>query len=295
MSGEDPSEEPNGDGWPGPDPDKEIIEFMSGGDVALRVSEGPATSKGLPTDIFSELVKRAGKAIEEVGSMIKPPRLIGAYSGKSMVLVFGDAADRSEQPELLQDQVLRSGLSIARLVAADDDELFSVAYGVGRGAAAYAELIRLAETYDLTMEWKAGDESVQRIDPARAARQYQRLTRQPETRERELPIEGLLYRAIMERPGYGTAGIKLAKGSAVPPRHQGNNVIVRYESREIEQQILHELLGQMVAVTVRIVELDPESRSIVQPDLPHAVVERIEASYQPVTNELFEDDERSSA
>jgi hypothetical protein len=75
----------------------------------------------------------------------------------------------------------------------------------------------------------------------------------------------------MERPGYGTAGIKLAKKSHVPQRHHGNNVIVRYESRDIERKILHELLGQMIVAMVRIVEPDPESPSMVQPDLPHAV------------------------
>src|SRR5450759_779292 len=99
VSPEDPSKDPDDDGWPEPDAEKEIIQLMAGGDVALRVSNGPATSKGLPTDIFSELVKRAGSAIEEVGSMIRPPRLVGAYSGKSMVLVFADALDTAKQPE----------------------------------------------------------------------------------------------------------------------------------------------------------------------------------------------------
>jgi hypothetical protein len=189
--------------------------------------------------------------------------------------------------------VLRSGTDIGRLIASTDDELFSVAYGVGRGAAAYAELIRLVEANDITMEWKPRDQPMQRLDPQRAGRQYERLTRQPNVRERPLRIEGLLYRAIMERPGYGTAGIKLSKASPLPPRRKGNNVVVRYQSPAVEQRILHDLLGQMVVATVKIVELDPESRSIVKPELPHALVEQIEASHQPVTDELFDGDELS--
>jgi hypothetical protein len=295
VSAEGPSKDPDDDGWPEPDAEKEIIQLMAGGDVALRVSNGPATSKGLPTDIFSELVKRAGSAIEEVGSMIRPPRLVGAYSGKSMVLVFADALDTAKQPELLEDHVRRSGVDIARLMAADDDELFSVAYGVGRGAGAYAELIHLAGAHDLTMEWKAGDGPVRRIGPRRAARQYERLTRQPETRARPLPIEGLLYRAIMDRPGTGTAGIKPTPGSSIPPTGSESKVIVRYESPKIEQQVLHELLGRMVRATVRIVEIDPESPSIVKPDLPYPVIEQIQASERPVTGDLFADDEATQA
>jgi hypothetical protein len=306
VSTEEPPPEPDGEqpeesgdeGKPGslpkPDPDaKDTIWFMNDndqGDVAVRISDGEVQKRGTPTHLFSQVVDLAGEAIAQVGNLIVPPLVISARAGASMTVVFGEGAVDVERPQLLDRQVRRSAEDIGRLIVAENDALFSVALGVGKGAAAYADLARLVQTEGLTLDWKPRGQQVRRLDAARAAWQYEQLTRPPVTRTRPLRIEGLLYRAIMDRPGFGTAGLKLTRESPLPPKARGNSAVVRYETVDVEQRILHELLGQMIVATVSAEEIDPESTTILKPDLPHAVIEKIEASSRPVTLELFGED-----
>jgi hypothetical protein len=278
---------------PSPDPEAEdTIWFMNAGtgDVAVRISDGDVQKRGAPAHLFSQIVDLAGEAIAQVGNLIVPPLVVSARAGASMTVVFGEGVVDVDQPQLLDRQVQRSAEHIGRLIEADSDDLFSLAFSVGQGAAAYAELVHLVETAGLTLDWKSRGEKVRRLDVERATWQYAQLTKPPATHMRPLRIEGLLYRVIMDRPGSGTAGVKLTKESPMPPRARRNSAFVRYETVEVEQKILHELLGRMIVATVSAEEVDAESPTIVKPDLPHAVIEHIEATSRPVTMELFGDE-----
>lgn len=282
--------------WPTPSPKKDDIWFMDAddiGDVAARISNGAVQKRGVPAHLFSELIKRAGKAIHDVGNLSIPPLVIGAHAGASMTVVFGEAPSEPVVPQLLDNQVLRSAEVIGRLIEAKDDDLINAAYGVGQGAAAYAELVHLIESEGLTLDWKTRDQPPRRLDQETAERQYERLSQPPETRERSRRIEGYLYRAIIDRPGYGTAGVKLSEDFVVP--HRGRSPVLRYEGLDIERRILHELLGQMIVAKVLVVEVDPQSRSIGKPEIPSPLIQDIEASHKPVTLDLFGGDETTQA
>jgi len=288
--GSDQGESPK---WPEPDPDKDSVWFMAGnepGDVAVRISDGAVRKDGAPADLLSKLIDLAGDAIKDVGNLVVPPLVVSAHAGASMTVVFGETASEMPQGQLLDKQVQRSAEQIGELIGSEGDKLLSVAHGVGKGAEAYTKLLHFVQAEGIAVDWKTRPQPVQRLDQQRAASQYERLMQPPATRERALRIEGLLYRAIMDRPGSGTVGIRLAKESPVPPRHHGSTAVLRYESAEIEHLVLHELLGQMVVATVKVEEIDPTSTSIVRPELAHAIVEEIGPTSRPVTPELFDDE-----
>jgi hypothetical protein len=293
----EPAEAPVPAPQPWPDVDPGAIEtkhFMiagdvPGGQVAVTVSDGPVSQRGAPDDLLARVIQQVGNAINEVGNLIARPLVVRAEAFASMTVVFGEDTGEEAQTQIpYYPPVWRAGETIARLIQTPDEDVFGYARSVGAGAKAYADLAHLVESEGITLDWETRALPPQRLDRQRAARHYRELARPAELRERELEIDGLLYRVIYEGKGHGRAGIRLSKASAVPPRHRGRMVIVRYDQPEIEDAIIHNLIGQPVTATVSIAEATPGT-SIVPPDLPWPTVQRIVAGGHYDPEELFDE------
>ena len=84
--------------------------------------------------------------------------------------------------------------------------------------------------------------------------------------------------------------MRLSKQSPLPSRHRGRTVIAEYESPEIEEQVLHELLGKPVIADLRVVEyVAMTSALVVKP--PYPLIESIKAGRPYEELELFWDEE----
>ena len=294
-SGEGQAPAPN----PWPDKDPAAIEtksFMVGGDVpggrvAVTIRDGNVAKTGAPDDLFSRVVQAAGNALTDIGSLIKRPYVVRADAFASMTIVFGEPVEESSQLEIpTAPPVWVAAARIGEMIGLDEEQLFEFAVEIGTGAAAYVELTRLVESEGITLDWETRTLEPQRLDPERAARQFKRLTPEPQLRDRTIDVDGLLYRVIYDGKGEGRAGIRLSKASARPPQHRGRLLIVRYESEDIEDQIIHNLIGQSVTATIRITEWTPGT-SIVKPELPYPLIEKIVAGGHYDPDELFDEED----
>ena len=207
-----------------------------------------------------------------------------------MTIIFGEPVPDDEQVGLPYHAVWRSAETVARLINLDEDDIFDFAIDVGLGASAYAELARVVEAEGLVLDWEVRGLPSQQLTAERAARQYRRLAKPAEFRERSMTIDGLLYGVTYEGRGHGRARMRLSKGSAQPPRRQGRTVIVEYESKEIEDQIIHNLIGEPVTALVRVAEPAPRT-SVLPPEPPFAVVESIARGGNYNMQELFSADD----
>lgn len=290
------------DPWPKVDPEAiQDKQFMTAGDVpggqvAITARNGPVQKHGAPSGLFARLVEQVGDTIKQVGNLATPPLVIRAEALASMTIVFGEPMPEPEpdQARMPYHAVWRSSETIARLINLDEDAVFDFAMDVGAGASAYADLARLVESEGITLEWEVRGVQPQTLTTDLAARHYQRLAKPPDFRERSMMIEGLLYGVIYEGRGHGRARIRLSKGSPLPPRRHGRTVIVEYETKEIEDQIIHSLIGEPVLATVRVGEPTPRT-SVLPPEAPYAVVESIERGGNYNMQELFTADEDNEA
>lgn len=262
---------------------------VPGGDVAVTARDGTIEKSGAPSGLFSDLVKQIGQAIKDVGNLVNPPLVLHANAYASMTIVFGGLPEDEDQTKLPYHAVWRTSNKIGRLISLEGDELFTYALQVGAGAKSYVELTKLVQSEGIQLDWEVRGMSPQVLTVERAASQYQRLTAPAEIRERTMQVQGLLYRVIYEGQGSGRVGIRLAKGSPVPPRVK-RSAILRYQDAEIEDQVIHNLIGQPVRATLLISEYAPQA-SLSESDLPRPLIQSIEAIAHPV--ELFdaEDDD----
>jgi len=267
---------------------------MPGGQLAVTARDGEVQSNGAPSGLFSQLVSHIGDTIRQMGNLATPPLVVGAHAGKSITIVFGEPLPDDAQIGMPYHAVWRSAETVARLISLDEEQIFDFAIDIGLGATAYADLARVVESEGLTLDWEVKGIPTQRLTADLAARQYQRLSKPAELRERSMTIDGLLYGATYEGKGHGRARMRLSKGSAQPPRRQGRTVIVEYESQEIEDQIIHNLIGEPVIATIRVKEPAPRT-SVLRPEPPFAIVDSIERGGNYNMQELFsaEDDDAS--
>jgi hypothetical protein len=264
---------------------------VPGGLVAVTAGDGPIHSSGAPSDLFSRLTDRVGDAIQQVGNLWTRPLVVGAQARASITIIYGDPIDADDgQDAFSWYPTLQSGLRIASLIDSSGADLFAHALQLGTAAQAYVELTNLVRSEGLHLEWEMLGDRPRQLSHERASQQYEQLSKPPQERRHEMQIDGLLYRAIYDGPGEGRVGIRLSKHSSLPPRHRGRTVIAQYDSVEIEDQILHHLLGQTVFATVNVVEYKPFS-SVIQIQPPYPTIERIVPgrSYEP--SELIWDEE----
>jgi hypothetical protein len=282
-----------GQGWPELDPqalkDKQYMKAggVEGGQVAVTASDGPVGRRGIPSDLFAKLVEQVGHALQNVGNMVAQPLVLDASTTRSMTIVFGDTSIDGAQTELPYPATLNSGLRIAQLISLEGDELFARAVEIGPRMASYVELAKLVQSEGIALDWEVAARTV-RLESEKAADQYLRLSEPPEVRHRSLGIDGLLYRVIYEGPGRGRVGIKLSKHSPLPPRRRGHTVVVQYDDKEIEDLVLHQLIGQPVILGVQVAEYAPMTNVFGDPP-PHPMIESIKRGtrYEPL--ELLDD------
>src|SRR5437588_145601 len=75
---------------------------------------------------------------------------------------------------------------------------------IGAPVSYYTELAHTVQSEGVTLTWEVRDQEPRLLDPDRARRQYNRLSAPPQTRDRPLTVNGVLYRVITEstREGY---------------------------------------------------------------------------------------------
>lgn len=283
---EDPVDEPEGDEPPSTeeperpgrippaDPDVREIDkrFMvgDGGDEPpLRVTlrGGSVATRYAPVELVAQFGDRIGKLLRDLGGGFKP-MLYGVLPGSSMVLLFGDPIPEEPQEVLPIEFTLPHARRIADLIAQEDaEELYRLAVQIGRPALRYNDLTQLVESEGVTVEWAPRDTEPQLLTPARARRQHTRLSADPPTVEREILINGRLYRVIAEpREGrLGTVGIHPFNWSArLPGMPKQATIIAEYENADVEKQIKGGLIGDPVEATLRIQA--PAPGSSIDPD-----------------------------
>jgi hypothetical protein len=247
--------------WPKVDPSAlQTKKFMTahditGGQVAVTASDGEVLKEGTPSGLFSRLVEEVGGAIKRVGNMVHPPLVVGARAGASMTIVFGDPIPDEVQTEIRVYPTWQAAQRIAQMMELDDEQLLiESATRLGAGTAGYVELAELVQAEGISLKWEVLGFPLRTLNVTRAAWQYEQLTRPVEMRKREMMIEGLLYRVIYDGPTQGRAGIKLAPHSPKPLRRRGQVVIVSYDARDVEDLIIHQLIGKSVMATVEVEE-----------------------------------------
>jgi hypothetical protein len=254
------------------------VRFARAGDVrgGLVAVTGSFEGEGAPGDELASLVKQAWLAIKEAGYLAFSPRALAAVPVGSIAVVFGEPPQPPDQLPLRVSPLWEAGKRVADLIPLADDELFRAALKLGKGAQGYIGLVRLAQTAGITIEWEVRGTDARVLTPDRAGIQYENLTRPAELRTHEMPVRGLLYRAIFEERGKGKAAIHLAKSSAVPPQARGSFVVMHYNKSDVEDLVLHGLLGKFVKATLRIEE--PVPNTAIKPELPPAVLTAIEGT-----------------
>lgn len=272
-------------------PEFSVAGRVPGGEVAVTASNGRIERNGAPSGLFSRLTEQIGTAIQQVGNLFAPPLVVRAEAIQSMTIVFGDPLAAEAQAAFPFHPTRQGAMRIADLIALDDqDVLFGRALELGAGAQGYAELARLVQAEGLTLDWEPLGRPARRLTPERAAGHWQRLSEPPIQREREMHIDGLLYRVIYDGPGHGRVGIRLSRSSPVPPRHRGRTVVVQYDTPEIEALVLHELIGQPIIAGLRVIENAPFT-SVLQLAPPYPIIDHIHLGrpYDPM--DLFGDDD----
>lgn len=284
-----------------PKVDPEAIEtrhYMSAGgatgdsQLAVTASGGEVLDTGAPTGLFSHLVDVVGNAVQGVGHLLVPPVVSRAESTASITIFLTDPVDVAEQLEFPYYATARAGQEIGRLMRLNEQELFEAAVRLGSGAEAYVDLMNFVGSAGIDLEWESLGTDPVKITTIQAEHQFGVLAAPPTMRRREMTIEGLLYRVIYEGKGTGRVGIKLSKHSPLPPRRHGRTVIVRYERPEIEDQVIHHLIGQPVRAHILFEEPVPLT-SIVSVVGEHPEILQIQSgpSFEPMVLEDGDVDE----
>jgi hypothetical protein len=176
--------------------------------------------------------------------------LYGAEAGASMRLIFGDADPFYLQERLPIENTVTQGGRIATLMDLEGDALWAQAVHVGPPMRQYTELAQLVQSEGVTLAWSVREDEERIWTPDRARSQHARLTAPVKTRDRQLTVNGTLYRVITEstREGFrGSVGIHLHSWSPRPPRVKRRaHMLAYYENEEIENRIREGLVGNSV-------------------------------------------------
>ncbi len=224
---------------------------------ALQVTvEDEATAAGARAGVAGRLLESIDQLIEKLGSGV-PPVMAGAVAGKSITVLLDDPLPNA-QTAIPVEFTHSAAVKIRALMELEGDELFASAIKIGPSANRYVEFVHLVSTTGVSITWTPRDDKPVMLDPDRAARQHVLLSAEPQLREVEMTLIGVLYRVISDPTKIeGSIGIKLAKESPRPPWHKGSWIKVEFNRHELEATIKEGLIGESVEARVEIPEPVP--------------------------------------
>lgn len=264
--------------------------------LTVTVGEGDVASFYAPAHLTAGLTDRVHALMREVGGGLQL-MFYGALSAQSMTLFFGDPRPEEAQAALPIEATLANARRVAELIDLDGDELFAEAVRIGRPAQRYHELVQFIENQGITVVWQPRGERARELTAKRAAAQSDRLSKEPPISERELVVNGVLYRVITDRSDgrLGSVGIRLHDWSARPPARGGSKpkvILPSYARQEVEEAIKDGLIGEPVEATILIRQPIPGASL----DAEDVTLELIEIARGPTQEsrkgpQLFDDDE----
>jgi hypothetical protein len=244
--------------------------------LQITVADDRTPDRGAGAGITGRLLEAIDQLIEKLGGGV-PPVVAGAIAGNSITIYLDDPVPPGLQSALPVEFTHSAALRIKQLIDLDDDELFRHALEIGPEARRYVDFVHLVGTSGATVTWKPRGEKPSQLPPARANRQWTRLTVEPERREQQMTLIGVLYRVIADPTKVeGSLGIKLAKESPRPHWHRGSWVNVVFKKDELEA-IKEGLIGEAVEARIRMDE--PVPGTGIATEHPH--VELIEIARRP--------------
>ena len=260
---ESPDQQAHGQRKRIPDPDPEAREkgkryLVRDGNppLAVTISAGPVTDSYAPAELVVKLADRITSLLKEMGGGV-PPMLYRITATNSMQLVFGDADPDDVLP---LDATAVHAERVADLIAVDDEEeLFARALTIGAPVRFYNDITQLVQSENIVLRWAARYRPEVTLNPVRAERQHFRLSAPPETVDRELNVNGILYRVITEPTGgspegtLGTIGIHLHSWSArLPHDPSRKRIIAAYVTDEVREAIKTGLVGEPVSAKLTL-------------------------------------------
>jgi hypothetical protein len=283
-----------------PDHDPEASEvgqrYMSPDDPPLKVTVdgGNVTKRYAPGDLIGRMVNSVTDTIKAFGGG-HTPMIFRVAPGHSMTLIFGDPdVDEDEQATLRVEITRIQAQRVAELLELEGEDFFRRALVVGASMRVYRELAHVVQNEGIRMRWEVRGEEPRTLSPERAQRQHALLSVPPQTQDRPLTVNGVLYRVLTElttRDDYlGSVGIHLHGWSARPPRVGRNQrVIAYYEDPELEDVIKAGLIGESVEAKLKIrqprpgTSIDPERFELVLSEIKNGPPEG------ELTASMFED------
>ena len=258
----DESEEPEsaedtGDGPRIPDSDLDAYEIkrymVADQDASLkvRVSGGEVQRRYAPARLVGELADYVAQLVE--GFNGGKTMLYGLVPGQSMVLYFGDPRPDDPQEELPITQTKVAAQLVSELMELEPDELFARALEIGPRIESYDNLARFVVSQGVTLDWTPAGQPTRVLGPERARQHHHRLNVEPELQEREMTINGVLYRVIEDPVAKrGRIGIGMFNWSPEPPGYKvPGKVLLDFEGERLQRQI-EGLLGEAVEATIRV-------------------------------------------
>jgi hypothetical protein len=115
----------------------------------------------------------------------------------------------------------------------------------------YDELARFVATQGISVDWTPRDRPTRTLGPKRAASHHEILSAEPQARDREMPLNGVLYRLIEDpQTKRGRIGIGLFDWSLAPPGYEPHQkVLINFEGAELHERI-KDLIGEAVEAVV---------------------------------------------
>lgn len=244
--------------------------------LRVTVNEGEIEEGYGPAELLAALATAVTDLLKDVGGNF-PPMLFGVVPDGSMSLYFGDPVPDDSQERLALGITESNASRVSQVLQAEGpDEVFAQALRLGRGATSYRELARLVESRGVTLNWQVRNDRPVELKPDRAAAQVIRLSQEPPVREREITVNGRLYRVIDERRDeqLGTIGIHLFKWSPKPPLWSAT-LLPSYRTLEVRRAIKDGLIGENVEAVLTIRQ--PVPGQTLEPDKrPDLIVKSIE-------------------
>jgi hypothetical protein len=225
--------------------------------LEVTVADEQASSLGARAGIAGKLLQIIDELVTRLGGGVEPV-VAGARAGNSITFYLDDPQPVGAQKALPVEFTLNAAIRIQHLIDLEGDALFARALEIGPEAGRYIDFVHLLGTTGTTVVWKPRDAKPSELRPDRAGRQYERLTVEPELRQTEMTLIGVLYRVIADPSKVeGSIGIKLAKESPRPPWHKGSWVNVAFNRDALEAKIKDGLIGEAVDVRVMLAEPVP--------------------------------------
>jgi hypothetical protein len=226
-----------------------IVRGPDDAPLVVTVADGPVTKRYAPAELVAKLTTHVALLLREMGGGFAP-MLYAAAPGRSIRLYFGDPDPLEDQERLAVEFTAVYAERVADLIDAEGDQFFRRALLIGTPMKHYNDLTQVVTSEGVTLTWAVLGQPPRVLPPDRAERQHERLSAPPETVDRSLVVNGVLYRVITEstREGFlGSVGIHLHSWSAkLPNDPKRRRLIARYEKRDVAETIKRGLVGEPV-------------------------------------------------